>query len=95
MGEKPHREDFLPVIVDRGDEAKIVRDNEDSDGSIASDSHLICMAEGLAGLCQVLPFRSSCSSVPMIKCCPGFGMSLFCFVEKFAGYDSHSGAHKK
>ena len=67
MGKEPHGENFLPVVVDRGDEAKIVCDIEDSDGSIASDSHLIGMAEGFAGLCQVLPFRSSCCSVPMIE----------------------------
>lgn len=50
MGEEPHGEDLLPVVVDRGDESKIVSDIEDSDGSVASDSHLIGMSEGFTSL---------------------------------------------
>jgi hypothetical protein len=50
MGEEPHGEDFLPIIVDRGDESKIVGDIENGYCSVASYSHLIGMSEGLAGL---------------------------------------------
>ncbi len=50
MGEEPHGEDFLSVVVDRGDESKIVGDIENSYCSVASYSHLIGMSEGLAGL---------------------------------------------
>jgi hypothetical protein len=67
VGEKPHGKDFLPIVVDRGDKTKIVRDIENSDGSVASDSHLIGMAEGFPGLDWVLPFRSSCNPAPMIE----------------------------
>ena len=67
MGEEPHGEDFLPIVVNRSDESKIVGDIENSDGSVASDSHLIGMSEGLAGLGQVLPFRGSRDPVPMVE----------------------------
>lgn len=50
MGEEPHGEDLLPIIVNCGDEAKIVCDIENSDSSIAFYSHLIGMTEGLPGL---------------------------------------------
>jgi hypothetical protein len=50
VGEKPHGKDFLPVVVDRSDKTKIVCDIENSDSSIAFDSHLIGMTEGLPGL---------------------------------------------
>jgi hypothetical protein len=50
MGEKPHGKYFLPVVVDRSDKTKIVCDIENSDSSIAFDSHLIGMTEGLPGL---------------------------------------------
>jgi hypothetical protein len=50
MGEEPHGENLLSIVVDRCDETEIVCDIEDSDRSIASDSYLIGMREGLAGL---------------------------------------------
>ncbi len=67
MGEEPHGEDLLPIVVNCSDESKIVGDIENSHGAVASDSHLIGMSEGLAGLGEVLPFRSSCYPVPMIE----------------------------
>lgn len=50
MGEKPHGEDFLPIVVNCSDESKIVGDIKNSHGSVASDSYLIGMSEGLTGL---------------------------------------------
>lgn len=90
MGEKPHGEDFLPIVVDCSDESKIVGDIENGDCPIASDSHLIGMSEGLAGLGQVLPFRGSRDSVPMIEGSAGFWVCLFCFFKEFSRDDSHA-----
>lgn len=67
MGEEPHGEDLLSIVVNCGDESKIVGDVENSYGSVASDSHLIGMSEGLAGLGQVLPFRGSRYPVPVVE----------------------------
>lgn len=67
MGEEPHGEDFLPIVVNCSDESKIVGDVKNGHGAVASDSHLIRMPEGLAGLGQVLPFRGSCDPVPMVE----------------------------
>jgi hypothetical protein len=50
VGEEPHGEDFLPIVVNCSDEAKIVCDIENSDSSVAFDSHLIGMTECLPGL---------------------------------------------
>jgi hypothetical protein len=65
--EKPHGENFPPVVVDRSDKTKIVCDIENGDGPIAFYSHLIGMIEDFPGLAQVLPFRSSCNSLPIIE----------------------------
>ena len=67
MGEEPHGEDFLAIVVNCSDESKIAGDVENSDGSVASYSHLIGMSEGFSGLGQVLPFRGSCDPVPMVE----------------------------
>jgi hypothetical protein len=67
MREEPHCEDFPPIVVNCGDEPKIVGDIENSYCSVAFDSHLIGMSEGFSSLGYVLPFRSSCNSVPMIE----------------------------
>jgi len=67
MGEEPHGEDFLTIVVNCSDESKIVGDIENGHGSVASYSHLIGMSEGLAGLGQVLPFRGPRDPVPMVE----------------------------
>jgi hypothetical protein len=48
MGEEPHGEDFLTVVVDCSDKTEIACDIENSD--CALDDHLICMSESLSGL---------------------------------------------
>jgi len=90
VGEEPHGENLLSIVVDRCDETEIVGDIENSYSPIASNSYLICMAESRAGLGKVLPRRGSRYSVPVVEWCPGFGICLFCFIEEFAGYDSHT-----
>ena len=74
MGQKPQREDLLAIVVNGGDETKIVGDVENRDRPTASNRDLVGMREGLTGLGEILPLGGAGHAMPVIQGCPGLGI---------------------
>ena len=91
MGEKPHGEYLLPVVMDGCDKSEIVGDIENGDGAVAFNGHLVGVGEALACLREILPASGSCNFMPMVEWCTCFGVGLLCFFEKLFGEDAHAG----
>ena len=68
MGEKIQDEDFLPVIMDGGDQPEIIAaDIEDGDGFPAFHLHLVGVGEHPASFDEILPGPGEHEAGPVLQ----------------------------
>jgi hypothetical protein len=90
MREEAHGEHFLTVIMDGGNQTKIVGDVKNGYRAIAFDRNLIGVGKSLTGFTQILPTGCFGYPVPVVKRGTSFGVSPFGRIEKFSGDDPHT-----
>ena len=89
MSEEPHGKQFFPVVMNGGDEAKIVCDVKNGDGAVAFDCNLAGVGKGLSRFDEILPAGGSSHPIPMVERCTCFRIGLLGRIEKFTGNDAH------
>ena len=89
MSEEAHGKHFFPVVMNGGNEAKIVSDVKNDDGAVAFNCHLVCVGKGLSRFDEILPAGSFSHPIPMVERRSCFWIGLLGRIEKFTGNDAH------